>query len=400
MSDSNPSNNDDQDDPMDDAKKPGKARYVWQELWFQWVLGALIFFVFLSFVIPPIFWVLGKLSPVLSPVLVGLGLAYIFSPLTAWAERRHNIRRPVTAGVMLGLVAIVLAGTIPLVIVNGVEQAIEFADKAPQYTETVLGWLGSDMEDAEQRVQEFIQSLDWTKVDTATAGKALGVGAGVIFAGLSFVTSASIFLLVAAFCFFIFSWRLEEIKAWFAGFVPKPYRPETFRILGKMDETVSAIYRGRLIQSLAVMVVLCIGWWIAGVPYWLILGILGGALNLLPYAAILSWPIAVVLTMVDKAGGGTMAIVWAAVWPTVVYMIAQSLDGWVVEPLVQGKATGMDALTVLLVVLAGGALLGILGVVLAVPIAACIKIVSQELLLPKLRAFAEDPPNFTQKGSS
>ena len=53
----------------------------------------------------------------------------------------------------------------------------------------------------------------------------------------------------------------------------------------------------------------------------------------------------------------------------------------------------MDALTVLLVVLAGGSLLGILGVVLAVPVAACIKILSQELLLPKLRAFAEDPPD-------
>lgn len=392
-----PDNQTPRDQPIEKVRTK-KANYVWQRLWFQWVLGTIVFFLFLSFVVPPIFWVLGKLSPVLSPVLVGLGLAYIFSPLVAWAERKYGIRRPITAGVMLGLVIVVLAGTIPLMIVNAVDQAIQFADKAPGYADTVLGWLGSDTEDAEQRVREFIESLDWTKLDTATAGKALGVGAGVIFAGLSFITSASIFLLVAAFCFFIFSWRFEDLKAWFAQFVPRPYRPEAFRVLGKMDQTVAAIYRGRLIQSLAVMVVLCIGWWIAGVPYWLILGVLGGALNLLPYAAILSWPLALVLTMVDKANGGAMAIVWAAVWPTVVYMIAQSLDGWVVEPLVQGKATGMDALTVLLVVLAGGALLGIIGVVLAVPIAACIKILSQELLLPKMRAFAEDPPDFWQRG--
>lgn len=382
-----------------DKSKPGKARYVWQRLWFQWVLGTIVVFLFLSFVLPPIFWVLSKLSPVLTPVLLGLGLAYVFNPLLNWAERRHKLKRPVTAGLILGAVVLVLAITIPVLIVNAVDQGQKLIENAPEYAETVLAWLGSDVDDAGQRVQAFIEQLDWTKVDTGAAQKALGIGAGFIFAGISFAASAAIFILVAAFCFFVFSWKLSELREWFAEFIPRPYRPQTYRILSMMDETVSAIVRGRLIQSLAVMVVLCAGWGIAGVPYWLLLGVLGGLLNLLPFAAILSWPLAVVLTVVDKANGGTMAIVMAIVWPTLVYVIAQSLDGWVIEPLVQGKATGMDALTVLLVVLAGGALLGILGVVLAVPIAACIKILSQELLLPKLRAFAEDPPDLGQKGS-
>ena len=311
--------------PQSDGKNPQdtpekKHLYVWQRLWFQWVLGTIVFFLFLSFVLPPIFWVVIKLSPVLTPVLLGLGLAYIFSPLMAWAQRRYGIRRPVSAGVILGLVVVVLAGTIPLMIVNAVDQGVLFIDKVPKYAETVLGWIGSDMADAEQRVRDFIDSLDWTKVDAATARKAVGVGAGVIFAGLSFAASASIFALVTAFCFFVFSWRLEELKAWFAAFVPKPYREDTFRILKQMDSTVSAIIRGRLIQSLVVMIVLCIGWGIAGVPYWMLLGVLGGLLNLLPFAAILSWPLAVILTVVDVAtnGGGTMAIVGAIAWPTIV----------------------------------------------------------------------------------
>jgi len=381
------------------SKQRGKARYVWQRLWFQWVLGTIVVFLFLSFVIPPIYWVLTRLSPVLTPVLLGLGLAYVFNPVTAWAERKHNMKRPVTAGLVLGVIGLALAIVVPLLVIYAVQQGTQLVDKAPEYAETVLGWVDSDMDDAETRVRAFIEQFDWTKVDAGAAQKALGVGAGAVIAVFGLASYAAIFILVTAFCFFVFSWKLEELKRWFAAFVPKPYRAETFRILGKMDDTVSAIVRGRLIQSLCVMIVLSIGWWIAGVPYWLLLGLLGGALNLLPFAAILSWPLAVLLTVVDKANGGTMAIVWAIVWPTVVYLIAQSLDGWVVEPLVQGKATGMAALTVLLVVLAGGALLGLLGVVLAVPIAACIKILSQELLLPKLRAFAEDPPNLSQRGS-
>lgn len=392
-----------QEKPKQDTdKQPPKARYVWQRLWFQWVLGTIVFFLFLSFVIPPIYWLVAKLSPVLTPVLLGLGLAYIFSPLMRWTEKRYGMKRPVTAGLILGAVVLVLAIAIPIVIVNVVQQVGLFIDNAPGYAQTVLGWFNSDTEQVRERIEAFINSLDWTQLDAEAAQKALGISAGVLFTGLSFLSYAAIFVLVAAFCFFIFSWKLEELKDWLSAFIPKPYRDETQRILGLMDDTVSAIIRGRLIQSLVIMIVLSAGWRIADVPYWLLLGVLGGALNLLPFAAVISWPIAVILTVVEVASGGGsgFAIFMAIVWPTVVYVIAQSLDGWVIEPLVQGKATGMDALTVLLVVLAGGAILGLLGVVIAVPVAACIKILSQELLLPKARAFAEDPPDFGQKGSA
>ncbi|MFK7788018.1 MAG: AI-2E family transporter [Phycisphaeraceae bacterium] len=381
-------------------KNPSKARYVWQSLWFQWVLGTIVFFLFLSFVFPPIFWLINKLSPVLTPVLLGLVLAYIFSPLTCWAEAKYNIKRQVTAGLILGVVALVLAITIPVIVLNVVHQVSDFVQKSPAYAETVLGWFNSDPVEARERIKVFIESLDFTKVDTQAAQKALGLSAGALMTGFGYASYAAIFVLVTAFCFFIFSWKLEGLKGWFSAFIPKPYRSETLRILGLMDATVSAIIRGRLIQSLVVMIVLSLGWWIAGVPYWLLLGVLGGALNLLPFAAVLSWPLAVILTVVDSASGGGMAILWAVVGPTIVYVAAQSLDGWVVEPLVQGKATGMDALTVLLVVLAGGAVLGLLGIVLAVPVAACIKILSQELLLPKARAFAENPPDLSQKGQA
>jgi len=74
--------------------------------------------------------------------------------------------------------------------------------------------------------------------------------------------------------------------------------------------------------------------------------------------------------------------------PTVVYVVAQTIDGWVVEPLVQGKATEMGTLTVLLVVMIGGSLGGLIGLLIAIPVAACIKILCVELLLPYLRDLA------------
>ena len=389
-------------DPQALKKNTSPARYVWQKLWFQWVFGLIMFFLFLSFVIPPIYYLLSTVSGVLTPMLLGLGLAYIFNPLVTWCERRHGLPRPAAAAIMLALVVVVVLGGITAMIPPAYQQSIRLSENAPQYTETILGWMDIEAEEARDRVEQWVQAFDWTAVNTGVVRKTLGVGAGALFSGLSFVGYLVMAAIVTSFCFFFFTWKFEPLKAWFVPLIPVTYRAQTLRVLGLMDQTVAAIIRGRLIQSLCVMVVLCLGWWIAGVPSWLLLGVLGGLLNLLPYAAIAAWPLAVGVTVLEvTTGGGTgMAIVSAVAWPTVVYLIAQSLDGWVVEPLVQGQATGMDPLTVLLVVLAGGALLGLLGMILAIPVAACIKILSQELILPKLRAFSADPPDLFQKGAA
>src|SRR5690606_18955455 len=113
----------------------------------------------------------------------------------------------------------------------------------------------------------------------------------------------------------------------------------------------------------------------------LLLGVFTGLLNLVPYAGVFGFLLAVGLATVDQMTGGTFR--WfAPVGAAVVYLIAQGIDGWVVEPLVQGKATDLDPLTILLVVLLGGSLGGLLGLILAIPIASCVKILSQEVLLP------------------
>lgn len=396
-----------------DPVKPDKprrkpVRYVWQRIWFQWVLGTLVVFLFLSFVLPPVFMLLSKVSGILSPVLVGLGLAYIFNPLVTWGERKYGLPRPVSAGLILGIAGLTLLITLAALIPIAYGQGVELSRSAPTYAETVLGWMGSDVEQAKAKAEQALRSFDWTTLDPAAVRKTLGVGAGVIFAGLGLISYLGVATLVACFCFFVFVWRWGEFCRWFIPYIPVNYREQTLGVIGEMDKTVSAIIRGRLIQSLVVTLVLSIGWWAVGVPYWLLLGVLGGVLNLLPYAAVLSWPIAVLMAVLgafDEGNGMLLSlfdegqsVLWACVLPSVVYFIAQALDGWVVEPMVQGKATGMDALTVLLVVLMGGSLLGVLGMLLAIPIAACIKIVAVELVLPKLRAFAAKPPDLNAKG--
>ncbi|MEM1107478.1 MAG: AI-2E family transporter [Planctomycetota bacterium] len=236
---------------------------------------------------------------------------------------------------------------------------------------------------------ERLQGLDGSVVAGWTL-QSLDVGVGLVGSAVSFTSYLALSAVIIAFCFFFFSWKFDAMLRWFEPFIPKSHHDLTLDMLKKMDLAVSSFVRGRVIQSLVMMVVLIVGWVWADVPYWFLLGVATGLMNLVPFLPAVGWIMALILTVIATlANGGdfTFALI---LWPSVVYFAAQSLDGWVVEPLVQGQATNLDPLSVMLVVLVGGTLAGLLGMLLAIPLAACVKILSREWLLPKLRGVAAE----------
>ena len=85
-------------------------------------------------------------------------------------------------------------------------------------------------------------------------------------------------------------------------------------------------------------------------------------------------------------------------WPTLVFAIVQFIEGYALTPMIAGKATNLDPVTILVAVLAGGSIMGVYGMLLAIPAAACIKIFITDVLLPRIRAWmsgeARDPLPF------
>ena len=253
-------------------------------------------------------------------------------------------------------------------------------------------WLDQllDQDRVRQMITHFaegVKDLQWSDIGMY-ALQSLDIGVGVLGSAISLGTYLVVSGVIVLFCFFYFSWKLPEMAAWFVPYIPESSRQRTLELTARMDRTVSAFVRGRLIQVAVITTVLSTGWYICGVPYWLLLGVLGGVLNLIPYAAVIAWPVAVLLAVLDLATQGQFSWLWAVILPSVVYFIAQGLDGWIVEPMVQGQATDLDPLTVMLVVLLGASVAGLLGMLLAIPTAACVKILASELLLPRLRALA------------
>ena len=224
---------------------------------------------------------------------------------------------------------------------------------------------------------------------SSTGLAVLDVGASTVIGVFGLAGYFVVATLVVCFCFFYATWRWPAFVAWFLPYIPASVKPEVVRVAARMDRAVAAFLRGRLVQAAILAVVLSVGFTLVGTPAGLILGIAGGLLGLIPYAGLVVWPVAVTLSVMSGfAVDDGMSLWWAVLGPTLVFGVGQSLDAWVVEPLVQGKATDLDALTVLLVVLAGGAVAGLLGLLLAIPVAACVKILWHEVAGPRIRAVA------------
>jgi predicted PurR-regulated permease PerM len=250
------------------------------------------------------------------------------------------------------------------------------------------------VEDLRARLRDWMESFDAAAIDFGAVFRAVGrlfdVGGGLLTGALGWASYLLIAAVVVVFCFFFFVWKWDALVTWFLPYIPASRRARVVEVVGKMDASVSAFIRGRLVQSVVVAIVLSVGWAVTDVPYWLLLGLAGAALNLVPYAAMAVWPVAVLLATVDGYAENDFSLWWDVIGASVVYLIAQSLDAYVVEPVVQGKATNLDPLTVLLVVLVGGSLAGLMGMLLAIPIAACVRIVARELVLPKMRQWAAE----------
>ena len=121
----------------------------------------------------------------------------------------------------------------------------------------------------------------------------------------------------------------------------------------------------------------------------------------MPFLGLIGIPLSVGLLFLNQLGiAEADQLSWWAIilWPSLVFGIVQALDGWILTPLIAGRATNLDPVTIFVAVLAGGSVLGAYGMLLAVPVAACIKILIQERLLPKIHLWssgeADDPLPF------
>lgn len=239
----------------------------------------------------------------------------------------------------------------------------------------------------------IVWGLNWAQINGAQLGKqAISSGTdafGWALRALSTIGATAFAAFLTAFFFFFACTGFGRLVAFWKSLIPDQSKRFTLNLLRQMDRVIASFIRGRLLICGCLMLYYTLAYWIVGVSTPIILGPIVGLLAIAPFIQWLGVPAAILLLWFDPAGGFRDAWWWVVFAPCVVGLLAQILDDYVLTPIIQGKNTGMDTPSILFAVMAGGALAGPFGLLIAIPAGACVKIILQEMLWPRFQSWAK-----------
>jgi predicted PurR-regulated permease PerM len=161
---------------------------------------------------------------------------------------------------------------------------------------------------------------------------------------------------------------INRFKTQSLELTPAKYRAEVSYVSTEVGTALGSFVRGQLVVALIVGIASSIGMWAIDLPFWLLIGIVSGFLNLIPFLG----PI---------VGGALAALIallngdpWQAVWAVVIMTGVQQVDNHVVTPMIQRTRVNLSPLVIVLALIVGGALAGLFGVLVAVPLTAAVRI--------------------------
>lgn len=310
---------------------------------------------------------LGAASPMLLLIGVAFFVALGLEPAVSWLTRKWMPRWAAVTAVIIAVMAM-LVGTLAAAVPPLARQARQFVNQAPHYVQRVedhSSWIGrlNDLLHVQQRITETIHSSGGPVLTEAVKAGTAVFGA---FADLLVVAALSVYFLV----------DLPRIRATLYRLVPHSRRPRVILIGDEVYARVGAYVFGNVVISVVAGAATVIWLVIFHVPYPLLLGMFVALLDLVPFGSTIAGFIvaAVALTVSAPIAVATLGF----------YLVFRLAEDYLLVPKVIGRAVKVPAVVTLLAVLVGGALLGIVGALVAIPVAAAIQLCAQEVVFPRL----------------
>jgi predicted PurR-regulated permease PerM len=319
-------------------------------------------------------WVL---KSALTPLAAAFILAYLLDPVIDRFEA-HRIPRPVAIFALLGLIGAAVATLLIFLVPRMQEEVTAMATKLPGYLQRAsaewLPWI-------EQTLHVDLREGAFTDlIGKATSGFAIPLETvqSMLQTGLGYVAGtvgAVVGVLVIPVIAYYFLVDFDRIRRRIVDYVPRPYVPWVTERAQKVDELVAGFIRGQLTVCLILSILYAAGFTIIGIDLALLIGMTAGFLAIIPYVgnavAVIS---ASAVCMLEFGVDVHLALVLG--W----YAIVQTLEGFVLTPKIVGGTLGLHPVTVIVALLIGGDLLGFLGLLIAVPVAAVLQVFVAEIL--------------------
>ena len=310
-------------------------------------------------------------------LLASLFVAYAIEPLVKFMSRKLKLPRPVASGLVLFIIVLFGLLLILIVLPGIIEQLVTAFRNFDTFSKDLWEWinavslkLGIDLSSHIDR-QELASRLSSVLEPVfKSASNLFGVIFKKTFGVLTFLFNFIIFVVIAYFS----SSRFPQISDAIFSLVPSKKQSYSKEWLNKFDMILSGFIRGQLLVCLVLGSLYSAGFAIAGIPNALSLGILIGALCIVPYVGLFTGiVVSVLLTLVSA---GPFALLKLAV----VFIIIQTFDTILITPNIVGKKVGIRPVFVIIAIFAGAEIGGFLGVLIAVPTFAILKLLGDDMI--------------------
>lgn len=338
------------------------------------------------------------LRSVFLPFLVALLLAYVLNPAILWLEARR-VPRMASIGavyvVLLGAAAVLALWAVPAAFGQASDFVkVTFLGENPKYLQ-VLAKVKPALEHAlgPEKAADVLAAADgrvahYKKELPGMSGRLLAEGFAYMTGGIASLLSVFAFLVLVPVYLFLL---LKNLQSWWESFthwIPRSYRTRTLDTLGRINRANLSFFRGQITICLIEGLIVFLGLNLIGVRYPLLFGLLYAVLSVIPYLGVMTM-FATVELFVLADTGQFGRVFWLAAG---VFGLIQVLEAAVFQPLILGKETGLHPVVVILSLLGAGQLLGLFGMLLAIPLASTAKILIEDYVRP----MAEDVADLTR----
>ncbi|MBF8280766.1 MAG: hypothetical protein HW383_539 [Candidatus Magasanikbacteria bacterium] len=318
-------------------------------------------------------WFLIEIRDIILLLFIALVLAAIVDPFADWLERK-KIPRGLSVIIIYIILIATAGGVVSLVAPKFINEVRELSSSVSNTRERVFESLG--------KLKIVANNLGLEKLTeggvfqaglTQTAGKVISRVTG-FFGGL-----VSIIIVVALTFYMVV--HEDQLKKLFLTFTPTSARGKVSEVLHKIRAQLSKWIRAQLLLSIIVAVVVYVALLLLGVKYALVLALIAGFLEMIPYLGpVLAAIVAIFFTFADSP--------IKALFVTIFFVIFQQIENHIIVPKVMQQAVGLNPLVSIVSILIGAKLAGFAGVLLAIPVATAVMVIVHEIIAERERVRA------------
>lgn len=322
-----------------------------------------------TLIVLAVLYMTNYLSSVLLPFFIAWFFAYLLYPVVKFIENKLHVRiRALSILIAMGTAIAVIGGVLWLIIPPMIDQFDKLGDVLIRWlhqtthtnnlTALIKDWLQANQE----QIEHFLKSKDFSDAIKTTMPKVFSVVSQTATVLMSIVAS----MITLLYMFFILL-DYETLTANWVRIFPKKNRPFWSALMKDVERELNNYIRGQGLVALCMGIMFCIGFTIIGFPMAIGLGILIGIMDLVPYLHTFALIPTAFLAMLKAADTGqNFWLVFGLAF--LVFCVVQVITDMVVTPKIMGKAMGLNPAILLLSLSVWGALLGFLGLIVALPL--------------------------------